>query len=155
MRVIQKGLTTICLIGISTSTAQAQMSSAFTDDTSFQARATVTIPFGGHHKSADSKPQLAFGLRSETARANLSDWALRPSSEALEVRELNLALTLEESPTFLLNDQILLSTDRLAAKDDGTEKESKGALDTYDKTVLTVIGVSLAVIAGSIIILSE
>ena len=130
--------------------AQAQVSPDFTATDSFQARATITIPFGGDRKKAQSKPQFALGLRSETARPNVSDWALRPSFDAVDVREFKLGLTFEDRPTILLNDQVLPLGDALSVN-----AGQAGALDKYDKTVLTVIGVSLAVIAGSIIILAD
>lgn len=136
-------------LGLSTA-VQAQVSPNFTTTDSIQARATLTIPFGGDKKTAKGKPQFALGLRSETARANVSDWALRPSFEAVDVREFKLALTLDDTPSVLLNDQLLSFEDRLSAN-----SGQVGALDSYDKTVLTVIGVSLAVIAGSIIIISD
>jgi len=132
------------------SAAQAQISPNFTAADSFQARATLTIPFGGDKKTANAKPQFAVGLRRETARSNVSDWGLRPSFEAMDVREFKLALTLDETPSVLLNDQLFTFGDELSAN-----AEQAGALDNYDKSVLTIIGVSLAVIAGSIIIISD
>ena len=113
---------------------------------SVEARLGVTIPFGGDHRKAQSKPQFAIGLRQETFRPKTHDWAMRPAFEETHVRELKLSLTLEATPTLLMNNQAL----NLGKDAPGTAN----ALDTYDKTVLTVIGVSLAIIAGSIIILS-
>ena len=112
-----------------------------------EARVGVTIPFGGDHKTAQSKPQFALGLRQETVRPKTHDWAMRPAIEQTDFRELKLSLTMEASPALLMNDQVLnFQTDALAADD------TLNALDTYDKSVLTVIGVSLAVIAGVIVI---
>lgn len=117
---------------------------------SVEARIGVSIPFGGDHKKAHSKPQFALGLRHETARSYSHDWAMRTVSEPRDVREFKLALTMETKPSFLLNDQVLNFGDESLAPE-GT----LNALDSYDKTVLTVIGVSLVVIAGSIIIISD
>ena len=137
------------------STAQAQISPDFMNTSSVEARASITIPFGGDRKSKQAKPQFALGLRSETPRSNNFasnhlDWALRSPFNAVERREVKLAFTLEDKPAMLLNDQVILSEGQLYAKDDNS-----GTLDTYDKTVLTVIGVSLVVIAGTIIIISD
>ena len=147
-RMLQGTLLGVLCFGLS-APSQAQVN-AFTEANSLQARATITIPFGGDKKTAKSQPQFALGLRSETARPNISDWALRPSFDVVDVREFKLALTLDDTPSVLLNNQILTFDDELFAK-----PGQAGALDNYDKTVLTVIGVSLAVIAGSIIILSD
>lgn len=117
---------------------------------SVEARIGLTVPFGGDYKKVAGKPQLAFDLRSDGPRSNPQDWVLRANAEPRDFRKVKLALTLEPEPSFLLNDQVV----RLGDNDlspDGT----LNALDTYDKTVLTVIGVSLAVIAGSIIIISD
>ena len=115
-----------------------------------EARVSVTIPFGGDNKKAQSKPQLSLGLRQETARLKTQDWAMRNDFESKNFKELKLSLTLESSPKLMMNGQLLsFNADAPAAA--GTAN----ALDTYDKTVLTVIGASLAVIAGSIIILSD
>lgn len=137
----------ICAGAISASAAQAQMGPAFTDANNLQARATLTIPFGGDSKGSDAKPQLALGFRSESLRPNISDWALRPSAEVYEVREFKLALTIEDTPALLMNDQVLMIGDQLSAKE---EDKASGGMDTYDKTVLTVIAGSLAVIVGVI-----
>ena len=67
-----------------------------------------------------------------------------------ETRKLKLALTFKRTPSLLLNNQ-LLSFNGENALPEG----SLNALDTYDKAILGVIGVSLVVIAGSIIIFAE
>lgn len=130
--------------------AQAQMSTAFAQDSDLQARATVTIPFGGNGRTSASKPQLALGFRSETVRPGAADWALRPTYESVDAREFKLSLTIEDTPTLLLNDQALTFGDQLSAKDD-----QRSGLDTYDKTVLTVIAGSLAIIVGVIAVTAD
>lgn len=141
----------LCMCGISApSYAQSSDYETMIKGQSMEARIGVTIPFGGDYKKAQSKPQFALGLRTQTTRPERHDWALRPAAAQHDVRELKLALTLEAPPRFLMNDQ------HLNFRDKPLESESTlNALDGYDKTVLTVIGVSLSVIAGSIIIISE
>jgi len=117
---------------------------------SVEARLGINIPFGGNFKKAKDKPQISLGLRGKTLRKSQHDWTLRPLSGSQFSREVKLALTLEDTPALLLNDQHL-SFEEGSYSPDGT----LNALDTYDKTVLTIIGVSVAVIAGSIIIVSD
>ena len=145
-------LLVLCTFGLS-SPSYAQSSDYVTArfNQSVEARIGISIPFGGTHKKANSKPQFALGLRHETARPYNHDWAMRSVSEQRDVREFKLALTMEAKPSFLMNDQVLHFGDDESLASEGT----LNALDTYDKTVLTVIGASLAVIAGSIIILSD
>ena len=151
MRLAYVVTTGLCLFGLSAEAyAQSSDYEALRFGQSFEARVGVTIPFGGDYGKAHSKPQFALGLRQETARSKSFDWALRPGFEVTPVRELKLSMTMEKSPSLLLNDQLLnFDEDVLAAN--GTAN----ALDKYDKTVLTVIGVSLAVIAGTIIIIAD
>lgn len=123
-----------------------------------QGRVSVVIPFGdiaeSQKQSAKYAPKLAFGLRHEQRRTDQPDWMLRSQAEAFEAREVNFSLTFGESRAVLLNDKILFQPEILRAGDEDNQEES-GSLDTYDKTVLTVIGVSLAVIAGTIVIVAE
>ena len=151
MRLAYVVTTGVCFFGLSAEAyAQSSDYESLRFGQSVEARVGLTIPFGGSHKKAHSKPQFALGLRQEFAGPKSYDWALRPSFEDTPVRELKLSMTMEKSPTLLLNDQLLnFDEDVLAAN--GTAN----ALDKYDKTVLTVIGVSLVVIAGSIIIISD
>lgn len=141
----------LCTFGFSSpSYAQSSDYETARFEQSVQARIGVSIPFGGDYKKAHSKPQFALGLRHEAARPYSHDWAMRSVFEQRDVREFKLALTMEAKPSFLMNDQVLNFGDESLAPE-GT----LNALDPYDKTVLTVIGVSLAVIAGSIIILAD
>ena len=117
---------------------------------SIEARIGLMVPFGGDYKKTETKPQLAFNLRSEPPRNSPRDWALRPFAEEGDVREFKLAVTFEREPNLLLNNQVLSFGDVRQAPDDRLN-----ALDTYDKTILGVIGVSLVVIAGSIIVFAE
>ena len=140
-----------CICGISApSYAQSSDYENMVRGSSMQARIGVMVPFGGNYKKAQSKPQLSLGLRTKTSRSELHDWGLRPAAAPYDEKELKLALTMEATPRFLMNDQHLKFGDKPLASE-GT----LNGLDGYDKTVLTVIGVSLAVIAGSIIIISE
>lgn len=140
----------LCLCGLSApSYAQSSEYENAILGQSTEARVGITIPFGGDHRKAQSKPQFVLGLRQETARPRQRDWALRPATEAANLREFKLSLTMESAPMLLLNDQVMdFGAEAAAAK--GTVK----ALDTYDKTVLTVIAVSLAVIGGIAIAVS-
>lgn len=151
MRTISILTTGLCLIGLS---APAHGQSSVYDTAQFgqsiEARLGVVIPFGGDYKKPKTKPQLAFNLRSERPRNSQSDWALRPFTEEGEVREFKLAVTFERAPNLLLNNQLVSFGDSRQAPDDRLN-----ALDTYDKTILGVIGVSLVVIAGSIIAFAE
>ncbi len=150
MKKLDLAAATIGLMTIFATPAQAQMSAAFTQDSDLQARATFTIPFGGDSQKSTSKPQLSLGFRSETVRPGVSDWALRPTYESVDIREFKLSLTVEDTPTLLLNDQALMFGDQFSAKDG-----KKSGLDTYDKTVLTVIAGSLAVIVGVIAVTAD
>jgi len=128
--------------------AFGQTYSGLTPRSDFQARASVTLPFGGEGRSVKSKPQFSLGLRSgTTGRRHHPEWMFKEA----QIREVKIGLTLEARPSFLMNEQVLFVPDALHAD----ETEKSGSLDTYDKTVLTVIGASLAVIAGSIIILAD
>lgn len=128
------------------------------DHNGLQGRVSVVIPFGdigaSQKRTAKYAPKLSFGLRHEQRRLSHPDWLLRTQSEAFETRDVNFSLTLGESRAVLLNDQILFQPDILMA-DDKDSKDKSGGLDSYDKTVLTVIGVSLVVIAGTIIAISD
>ena len=148
MRLAYVVTTGVCFFGLSAEAyAQSSDYESLRFGQSVEARVGLTIPFGGDYGKAHSKPQFALGLRQEIARPKSFDWALRPGFEVTPVRELKLSMTMEKSPSLLLNDQLLnFEGDALAAN--GTAD----ALDNYDKTVLTVIGVSLVVIAGSILI---
>jgi len=117
---------------------------------SVEARIGMKIPIGGDYKKANTKPQIALGLRSEGFRGRSGDWALRANTPWRETREFKLALTLEPAPSLLLNDQVLSLGNKVIVPDG-----KLNAMDTYDKTVLTVIGVSLAVIAGTLIIVAD
>ena len=136
----------LCLSGLS---APAYAQSGGYDAAQFgqtvEARIGVSLPFGGDYKKANAKPQLAFGLRSEQR-----DWALPSLRQPQDTREIKLALTLEAEPNLLLNDQLMQF-----GGDGFTTDGARHAMDSYDKTILTVIGVSLAVIAGSIIIIAD
>ena len=151
MRLAYVVTTGVCFFGLSAEAyAQSSDYESLRFGQSVEARVGLTIPFGGSHKKANAKPQLALGLRSEHPRNFQHDWALRSLSEPREIREVKLALTLDSSRSFLLNDQ------PLRFEEESFQLEGQtNALDTYDKTVLTVIGVSLAVIAGTIIIIAD
>jgi len=116
---------------------------------SMEARMGLTIPFGGDQKKAHSKPQLMIGLRHDYSQIPIQDWIIRPTTDVSNVKEFNLSLTLDSHPTLLINNDVF---------DFGIkpleENYAASALDTYDKSVLTVIGVSLVVIASSILVLS-
>lgn len=140
----------VCCCGFSMpSYAQSSDFERAFKDNAMEARVGITIPFGEDNRKAQSKPQFALGLRQETSRPGAHDWAMRPSFEETNARELKLSLTLEAAPTLLMNDQVL------NFEKDASSSGTVNALDKYDKTVLTVIGASLVVIAGSIIILSD
>ena len=119
-------------------------------DQSVEARIGILIPFGGNHKKANTKPQLALSLRGEGPRHHRDAWTVSAPEKGQETRKLKLALTFERTPSLLLNNQ-LLSFNGENALPEG----SLNALDTYDKAILGVIGVSLVVIAGSSIIFAE
>jgi len=129
-----------------------------TDRYDLQGRVSVVIPFdniGASLKSpAKYAPKLSFGVRHEQSVTAQTDWMLHPRAEAFERRDINFSLTFGESRAVMLNDQILFQPDILMRNENRHQAKS-GGLDTYDKTVLTVIGVSLAVIAGTIIAVTD
>ena len=119
-------------------------------DQSVEARIGILLPFGGNHKKANTKPQLALSLRGEGPRHHRGAWTISSPEKGQEVRKLKLALTFERTPSLLLNDQLLSFSEDRPLPEGGLN-----ALDTYDKAILGVIGVSLVVIAGSIIVFAE
>lgn len=140
------------LLGLSApATAQVVLHDGSQFNEGLEARIGLSIPFGGNYKNAASKPQFALSLRSENSRNLRQDWPLRPPASMREVPELKIALTAERAPSLLFNDQFLMNFGEDVHADD----ERLGALDKYDKVILGVIGISLAVIATSIIVIAE
>jgi len=141
------------LVLATATSAAAQIGPDSLAPSDIQARATVTLPFGAQDKSVKHAPRLSLGLRSETQTAlSDADWV---RADRAEVREVNLGFALDGSSAVLINDQLLWAPDAFYADEPSPEPKPRGGLDTYDKSVLTVIAVSLTVIGGSILILAD
>ena len=80
--------------------AAAQSSDPFSDVGAVEARLSLRIPFGPQPGTAESAPQLEFGVRREMdERISLDSWQLQPPV----VRETRLGFTLSDSPTLVLD----------------------------------------------------
>jgi len=138
------------IAGFCASPAQAQLGPDSYPGLDTQLRASVSIPFGTKTGSQTTAPKLALSVRQETR--NATDW-MRRDTQA----EMSFGLSLDRSLTFSLNDAPLHSFgETLYAQDETPDSDGKDpGLDGYDKTVLTVIGGSLTVIAVSILLLAD
>jgi len=71
-----------------------------------EARLSLRIPFGQGENTTKTAPRLELGVRHYTdPNAALTDWMLTGQPDFQEAR---LSLTLESTPQFMLNDQILI-----------------------------------------------
>ena len=96
-----------CQLAILPGLAQAQSSHfdrAFAPQGA-EARVSFTIPLGNSPDKTKTAPRLGFAVRNyEQSSRSSTDWML---ADADPYREMRLGLTLEDTPTLMLNDEVL------------------------------------------------